>query len=192
MALAKFNKLASDCRSAVYKFELQCEERIINSDDQNRFYKFAKSRMHSNSSIGLIRKPDNTFTSDANDIAKLFSDHYAAVSLSDNGVIPDFVPAVKATIDSTELVFGPSKIKKILGNLKEKSSGGPDDLPPIFLRNAKIFLVLFSLPFFKSVTIGHFCHQFGFLPLLHRVIKKVIKQTSKIIDRYLLLALLVR
>ena len=148
--------------------------------------------MNSKPSIGLIRKSDNTVTSDAKEIAQLFSDHYAAVSLSDNGDSPDFVPGVKATIDSTELLFGPSKIKKILGKLKEKSSGGPDDLPPIFLRNAKIFLVLFYLLFFKSVTIGHLCLQYGFLPLSHRVIKKVIKLISKIIDRYLLLALPVR
>ena len=114
--------------------------------------------MHSNSSIGLIRKPDNTFTSDANDIAKLFSDHYAAVSLSDNGLIPDFVPAVKAAIDSTELVFGPSKIKKILGNLKEKSGGGPDDLPPIFFKKCKDILSVILSSLFQV------CYNWAFLP----------------------------
>ncbi len=130
--------------------------------------------------------------SNATEIAELFSDHYAAVSLSDNGVVPDFVPTVKATIDSTELLFGPAKIKKILGKLNEKSGGGPDDLPPILFKKCKdIFSVILS-------SLFQVCYNWAFLPpiWLSAIItpryKKVIKLMLKIIDRYLLLVLLVR
>ena len=118
--------------------------------------------------------------------------NYAAVSLSDNGDSPDFAPGVKATIDSTELLFGPSKIKKILGKLKEKSSGGPDDLPPIFFKKCKDILSVILSSLFQV------CYNWAFMPpiWLSAIItpryKKVIKLISKIIDRYLLLALPVR
>ena len=59
---------------------------------------------------------------------------------------------------STELLFGPSKIKKILGKLKEKSSGGPDDLPPIFFKKCKDILSVILSSLFQV------CYNWAFMP----------------------------
>jgi len=56
--LAKYKSIASKCRSAIYSYHVNVENKVINSDNINKFYRYANRKFTNKSPIGPLESND--------------------------------------------------------------------------------------------------------------------------------------
>lgn len=68
--------------------------------------------------------------------ASLLSDHFNSNFTYDNGLLPTSVHSNdKLTLPGlSNIIFSPNLVRKVITKLKSNSSGGPDGIPPVFIK----------------------------------------------------------
>lgn len=126
-------RVASECRSAIYFYHSQREANIIDSGNVNKFFNYANRKFKCKSSVGPLRQPDGTITVDPRRKADLLQHVFSSKYVNDNGTLPSIAPRV--TSDKLNSVYFSSySVKKAIKKLKAKSCGGPDNVPPHFIK----------------------------------------------------------
>jgi len=87
------------------------------------------------SGIGVLKDNDGAFIYDDETKAKLLNDFYSSVFINDNNEFPAFDKRVDDDCSLSHVTFSPDVVFKHLTKLKPKSSGGPDGLTSLFLKN---------------------------------------------------------
>ena len=105
---------------------------MIATGNLGKFYRYANSKLNSKTNVGPLRLPDGSLTVDPQAKANLLSDYFSSTFTVDDGVLPTLSTRTNATLDTVN--FSQQAIFKALGRLKENSAGGPDGIPPIFLK----------------------------------------------------------
>ena len=126
---------------------------VLDAKKDRKFFAFIRSKQSCRPAIPIINDNGNLLLSDASK-ATCFSNYFASVFSRDNGVPP---PQRLSTIASTlrSCSFAPETIYAVLLDLPAKISSGPDDIPPIFLRNLAVVLSYpLSVIFEKSFATG--------------------------------------
>ena len=122
----------SKCRKAIFYFIQNREDALIATGNLGKFYRYANSKLNSKTNVGPLRLPDGSLTVDPQAKANLLSDYFSSTFTVDDGVLPTLSTRTNATLDTVN--FSQQAIFKALGRLKENSAGGPDGIPPIFLK----------------------------------------------------------
>lgn len=154
----KYNQAASKYRSAVYKYHVKRENNIINSGNINKFYRYANRRFRSNGSVGPLKSPDGSTVIDPTLKAELLQTVFSSMFVQDNGVIPPNSIQYNTTSTLNSIRFTSLSIHKIIKKLKNKSKGGPDGVPPIFIKKCSTFL---SMPL---AFIYNLCMNSNYIP----------------------------
>jgi len=128
-----YKTISSRCRKAVYAHVANREEKIINSGNLGKFFRYANSKFSHKPSIGALQDADGNKTIDPQVKAALLSQYFQSQFTTDNNALPGIQPRSKdAGISS--IVFSPLVITRIIKKLNNRSAGGPDDIPPAFFK----------------------------------------------------------
>jgi len=155
-SLLTYKKLTSECRSLIHKYTLHRERKVVNSANLSAFYRHCNRRFNCRSVIGPIRSPDGSLTSDSASKADIFQDSFSRCYTIDNNITPVIDPARLTNTRFTSVLFGPSLVNKAIKKLRPKAKGGPDGIPPEFIKNCSLWLsVPLSYLFQQSFDAGY-------------------------------------
>ena len=87
-SLLKFKLCASECRSAIYNFNVERENRIIKSENVGKFFNYANRKFACKSSIGPLRTTDGSLTTDPVLKNNLLQSVFSSAFTIDNGTLP--------------------------------------------------------------------------------------------------------
>jgi len=132
---AQYRDISSRCRNAIYNSVQRYEESIIDSNNLGRFFRHANSKLVSKTNVGPLQLPDGNITVDPEVKADLLSKHFNTLFNQDNGRSPPLnstrpVPSRGLS----HITFTPELVRRVIVKLKAKSAGGPDGIPPVFLK----------------------------------------------------------
>jgi hypothetical protein len=156
--LAKYKLLASQCRSAIYAHHVDVENRVIDSDNINKFYRYANRKFTSKTLIGPLKDINGDLVIDPTRKAELLQTIFKSMFTLDDGIIPVFSNPPVTSSSLSSVIFSPDLVKRAIRKLKAKSKGGPDGLPPIFLKTCSDQLAA-PLAYLYSQ-----CMEFSYLP----------------------------
>jgi hypothetical protein len=156
--LAKYKSLASQCRSATYAHHVYIENKIINSENTNKFYRYANRKFTNKSLIGPLKSNNGEILIDPSRKAELLQSIFASMFTTDNGHLPAVSTPPVTNSSLSNVVFSPLLVKRAISKLKAKSKGGPDGLPPIFLKSCSEQLAAPLAYVFSQ------CLEFSYLP----------------------------
>ena len=102
--------------------------------------------------MSILKDSNGVFVHDDDSKARLLNEFYSSVFVTDNMILPNFGRRVADSSELGDVSFPPDAVYKILNQLKPKSSGGPDGLTALFLKNVAGSLayplsILFSTSF---------------------------------------------
>ena len=129
-------KLATKAvRSFILQKALSVEHEIIASRDSNKFFKYLyKSRSH-NSGIAPILLSRGDFATTNADIANCLNSHFANVGTIDNSTLPTLSTETVVKDGTLDLVyFDCDNVYKLCRKQKDKTSSGPDGIPPFYIK----------------------------------------------------------
>ena len=129
----RYKHLSSQCRRAIFQFIEKREESLISSGNLGKFYRYANSKLNSKTNVGPLRQADGSLTVDPQVKANMLSDYFGSVFVVDDGSHPIPVSRVFG-VKLTSIIFTQPAVNKVLCRLKVNSVGGPDGIPPIFLK----------------------------------------------------------
>ena len=126
MRLETSNRVKTEVRKAVRDFERQ----IANEAKANpkAFYKYARSKMKTCSTVADIKRPDGTMTETDVDKAEILNSYFTSVFTQESlENIPTFERTLHNTEELTDFMITHEKVEKILNTTKPP---GPDGLHP--------------------------------------------------------------
>lgn len=156
--LAKYKSFASQCRSAIYAHHVDVENRVINSDNINKFYRYANRKFTSKTLIGPLKSNNGDILIDPTRKADLLQTIFTSMFTIDDGKIPEFTTPPVTNSSLSSVIFSAALVKRAIRKLRAKSKGGPDGLPPIFLKTCSDQLAA-PLAYLYSQ-----CMEFSYLP----------------------------
>ena len=130
--LIRFKKVASECRNSIYRYHCCKEEKLITTGNIGNFYRYANAHLKSRSNVGPLKSNDGSLTFDPLCKANMLSAYFSSVYTVDNHSLPPHHQNV--TPFTLDLMFTPNIVLRKLIKLNTKAEGGPDGVPPIFLK----------------------------------------------------------
>ena len=152
-ALQRYKHLASVCRSSVYEYTVKREQKIVDSGNVSSFYRHCNRKFTNKSVIGPLRSPEGNMVLDPREKAELFQRVFSSYYSHDNGKLPHLTPYTSNCISN--IIFTPGLVSKAIKHLKTNSKGGPDRIPPEFIKKCCLWLTtplsfLFQCSFSES------------------------------------------
>ena len=134
-SLHRFKLIASECRSAIFNFHVERENRIIDSQNIGKFFNYANRKFSSKSSVGPLKSTNGTLTTDSMHKTELRQSVFSSAFTKDNGHLPLCSKNTKIVQTLNTIVFTPTLIKRVIRRIKVKAKGAPDDIPPLFFKH---------------------------------------------------------
>ncbi len=148
----KLYKTAANYAKEKSKIDLaKVEQKILSSKNIRQFYKFVNSKLTTKNVIPPIYDPlnNNSLLLCNSAKASAFQHQFCSVFTEDNGEIPNFDCQTVQELESVEI--SEAVVLRILKKLPNKSSSGPDSIPPIILRKtADSICAILTAIFVKS------------------------------------------
>ena len=128
------------------------ELKIIDSNDIGHFYKYVNKHSVHKTGIGPLKSETGTLVLDDAQKAELLNAYFVSVCTIDNGILPPLpdpsTDPVNEQLD--DITFTTAQVLRLLKNVKNKTSAGPDGLPPIIFRKlapklARPLTIIFNL-----------------------------------------------
>ena len=123
----------------VKKWFSSIEENICSSRDRSNFYKYANRKLKMKETIPSVLILDGRAVSDNLEKANFFNDQFTSVFQRDNLTSLNLVD--KTSIHLENIYISDEDIISALSSVKSKASKTPDQIPPIFLKNAGSTLI---------------------------------------------------
>ena len=127
--------MAAGYRKALYSLECNRELALVNSGNTGAFYKYENSKFKYKVSVAPIITPSADVTSDPIVKSELRNEYLSSIFQTDNNIIPPSLQQLPVL--SIDPVFTIAKVKTRMRKCDPKSSGGPDDIPSIFLKRCE-------------------------------------------------------
>jgi hypothetical protein len=171
---SSYNRLAAECRTAIRTHLAQQEERLVDNGNLGAFYRYANNKFSFKSAIGALKNSNGSITNDSSTKAELLQSVFINKFTVDNGIIPPS-SASKTHSKLNNITFSSLLVHRVIKRLKIKTKGGPDGIPPIFLKKCVLQL---STPLAR---LFYCSFESGFLPLdwLRSYIMPLFKKGSR-------------
>ena len=135
----KYHNCVLEWRRHVRAKQTTEEERIIHADSLGAFYQFVNKRTANRRCIGVILDENGSLLTSSYDKANAFNKYFSSVSVIDNNFVPSCLNVQLNSILDT-MVISESDVIRSIRSLKNKSSSGPDGLPPTLFKRLKYVL----------------------------------------------------
>ena len=148
----KYLDIANQCRLEILKYDREKEKRILRANNLRIFYKFVNKKLSSKTGVAPLRDPQGNLTLSDFEKATILNEYFQSAFTIDNGLVPNFPSRVTPeTHNIDDIEINPTIVQSNMLKLKKNLSAGPDNLPPLFLRNASSslsFPLAILFPFF--------------------------------------------
>ena len=152
-SLSIYKQHAAHCHTAINTFVSSCEEKLVDSGNISAFYRYANRKLSSKSAIGPLLDTDGTTITDSQTKAEVLSNCFSSNFTRDNGIIPSIDRSINRSC-LRSINFNPITVEYAIKKMKgKKTYGGPDGIPPIFIKTcinelkfplAKLFQLSFN------------------------------------------------
>lgn len=139
-AMLRYKRAASIYRTSVHDYIVECEKRIINSNNISAFYRQCNRKFSCRSVIGPLCSPDGNIVCDPHAKAEIFQQSFLSNYTKDNNNAPNTSSTPTTTSLLSNIHFSPSLVSNAIKRLRSKSKGGPDNIPPLFLKKCMLWL----------------------------------------------------
>lgn len=155
-SLASYKKRASECKSAIYAYELNRENQLITNGNTGAFFRYANKNFRAKPAVGPLCTTDGSIITDPTEKAVILQSTFFQNYTADNGVLPSLHTFDKPPSKLSYIHFSPSLVRRAIKRLSVRTKGGPDGIPPTFFINCCDELcsplsLLFSLCFDKCI-----------------------------------------
>ena len=178
---SKYNEISQKNRESILNNERKYEGKIINSNNLGKFYRHANRKFCSKTGIGAIRLDNGFLGTNEVDQAEAFNKYFSSVFTLDNQILPNFEPRTDRILGN--ITFNPTIVCKILKGLKQDSSPGPDNIPPIFLKMMADELASPLSYLFEHFLLMVMFLAYGVLLILFLFIKRMTRPLLAITDQ---------
>ena len=137
---AKYIQLSKQCREAIYKFVLEKELSLIDSNNTGKFYKYVNKKIAAKTGIGILKSKTGEDICNPKSQAELLNEYFASTFVDDNGVLPCFPSRVEVDNSLSYVPFDRETIFKKFNKLRSDSASGPDNLSPRLLKKISSFI----------------------------------------------------
>jgi len=174
--LAKYKAITSKCRSAIYSYHVNVENNVINSDNINKFYRYANRKFTNRSPIGSLKSNDGSTIIDPPRKAQLLQSIFTSMFTADNGHIPDVSTPPVTNTSLSNVIFTSVLVKHAICKLRL----GPKVVLMAYHLSSSRLALTNSLPHYPislqsvyGVQLPSFL-LIGYVPTSHQYLKKVI------------------
>ena len=115
----KYDEYAVKCKQAIERFNANCEEDLVQTNDLGKFYRFVNRKTSNYKAIPAMYGDDGKLNTNPTDQANIFNKYFASVFTVDNGVSPPVKSSQKGQLN--DVSFTPGKICNVLKKLKQNS-----------------------------------------------------------------------
>jgi len=137
----RYNTCSAKCKQAIDEFVTNYEYRLIEQGNVGSFYRYINKKLNGSNNIAPLRDHDGNLVYTDDQKATLLNEYFSSIYTEDNGTISlDALPE-KVDGDMPPVFFTPDMVNKYICKLNGKGSGGPDDLPAVFLRMLALILL---------------------------------------------------
>ena len=157
-----YRRLCRQVRDGVLSADARFEESLVKTGNLGKFFRHAGSKFNNKKNVGVLVGSNGQVISDATEKAELLSEHFKSVFVVDDNKCGD---EIASDVDGrnkpdalANVRFTPGAVAKVIRKLKTNSAGGPDSVPPIFLKKCCSFLAEPLSHIFDA------CFKEGFLP----------------------------
>ena len=157
----KYKRLAAQCKAAINTYNIDRESKLIDSGNLGSFYQYANKKLTCRSTIGALSDSSGNLITSSTAKSHILNSTFSNNFTPDNNVIPSCpanFPAHQSWQNLSNIVFNSSMVERAIKQMKIKSKGGPDELPPIFLKKCIHEL---SSPLANLFTLSF---EFSYLP----------------------------
>ena len=128
------NRTKKACNQPLWEFLEQLSVKTASEGDSKLFWNYVHSRRNGTNNLVTLKVDTDTLT-DHKDIADSFNRYFASVFTSENLThFPNF-PQVVKTENLTQASTTPIEVGRLLRELNENKSCGPDDIHPRILKH---------------------------------------------------------
>jgi len=160
--------------SAVKSYAEKLENKCLAEGDVKNFYAFANSKLKSRRGVSPLKTANGTSTTvDEGEKCEILNKFFCSVFTVDDNTKPTFDRVVPENVSLKNVVFSASKVCKALRKLPNKSSGSPDNVPALFLKNIVKYAVTCKDHFHSDVCLCTVLSRvftvsfnLGFLPMI--------------------------
>ena len=87
---SKYYTVANECKLAIFRYDVQREEKLSNTSNLGAFYKFINNKIGSHSTVPPLKNNLNTLLLSDIDKANLLNQYFEPVFTHDDGFVPPF------------------------------------------------------------------------------------------------------
>ena len=150
----RYKQLTVDFRGAVRTYEMEEENKVINSNSIGTFYKYVNRRMSHPTGIGVLYD-NNTPVVEDDKKADLLNSYFESVYVDDDGRLPICDTRVSSDVKLDDVTFSPEIIYATIRRLKPTTVCDPEGYPPILIKRLITSLTYpLSLIFNSFMSIG--------------------------------------
>jgi len=140
-SLFKHKNLAQECRRSIYSYIAKYESRLIESGNTGSFFRYANNKFGSKTAVGPLLAPDGTLTVVPEVKAELLQQVFSSCYVLDNGSMPSTTRDVPShCLD--KVLFSTNLVNRAIKKLNKHKKGGPDGIPPLFIKTCSSQLAL--------------------------------------------------
>jgi len=123
---AQYNNVSKECKSAIQRFELSLEKKVIDANNSGQFFKYVKKKLGRSHEVGILKTAsgENAITDQSK--ANTLNSFFSLVNARDNNEAPEYSPRVNESTMLDNIQFRPETIVKLTKKIKPKLSQGPD------------------------------------------------------------------
>ena len=148
-------ELCRSVRKSLYQDKLAFETKLSHENDQNSFYRYAKTVLNATESIPTLTRQDGSSAHSHIEKAEALNEFFSSVFTQDNDMLPIMGRRLDTATSLSHIVFHPLKVRNSLKALKSKVSSGPDGLPSILFKRLADHLceplsTCFNVSFYQS------------------------------------------
>ena len=134
--IRNYKLIAKNLKKAAFATNLNHEKHVLLSGNIGAFYKHINARLSHKNGISSLKSKNDTLASSDLEKAETLNNFFVNIGTIDNGTIPHIQsPTSKQHL--SHINFNAVKVGKAIDGLKNKSSPGPDGLPPILFKKLK-------------------------------------------------------
>jgi hypothetical protein len=140
-SLLKHKSLAQECRRSIYSYIANYESRLIESGNTGSFFRYANNKFSSKTAVGPLTAADGTLSVKPEVKAELLQQVFSSCYVVDNGSMP----STRRDTPShclNNVLFSTNLVMRAIKKLNKHKKGGPDGIPPIFIKTCSSQLVL--------------------------------------------------
>ena len=180
-----YKTISSRLRKAIYSHVANREKEIIQSGNLGKFFRYSNNKFNHKPSIGPLQDEHGFKIINPQDKAALLSNYFQTQFTTDNGVLPG---SRLGPVDSnlSSIVFSPVLVSRIIKKLNCRSAGGPDGIPPAFMKKLVHFYANLWLFYSKFYSVRDVFPPSGAKPSLLQFLKRVLQLSLLTIDLSLL------